>query len=134
MDTSAISKYLKTSDPMDEAKIQQQVRMLKEYNSHNPGPPGKAPLTDEQLRNIVISSSQNMGIQYLAGIDNAIIATAFAQFVLEGKIDPSLRSLSEIALRRELKAILLTHYAEKYRNRRKSLLEKMLLVVKKMPD
>jgi uncharacterized protein YfeS len=133
MDTVAISKYLKTSVPMDEAKILQQVQMLKEYNSQNPGPPGKAPLNDQQLRDIAVSSSQNMGILFLVGIDNAIIGTTFAQFVLDGKVDPSLQTLCEIAIRRELMAILLTHYAEDRRDRRKSLLEKMLFVVKKMP-
>jgi uncharacterized protein YfeS len=132
MDTAAISKYLKTSLPMAEDKILQQVQILKDHNSHNPGPPGKAPLDDQQLRNIVISASQNMGIQFLVGIDNSIIGTAFAQFVLEGKIDTSLKALSEVAIRRELMQILLTHFGEDYRNRRKSLLEKMLSVVEKM--
>lgn len=132
MDTSAIRKYLTASVPMDEAQILQQVQMLREYNSHNPAPPGKAPLNDQQLRAIVISSSQNLRIQFLVGIDNAIIGTAFAQFVLEGKIDSSLKALSKIAIRRESMQILLTHFREDYQDRRKSLLKKMLSVVKKM--
>ncbi len=75
MDTIAISKYLKASVPMDEAKILE---------------------------------------------------------VFEGKIDSSLRTLSEIAIRRELMGVLLTHFPENYRNRRKFVLEKMLSIIQKM--
>jgi hypothetical protein len=132
MDSMTISKYLKAPMPMDEVKIQQQVQMLKDYNSHNSAPPGKEPLNDQQLRDIVVSSSQNIRIRFLVGIDNAIIGTAFAQFVLEGKIDSSLKALSEKAIRRELMELLLAHFGEEYRDRRKSLLQKMLSVVEKM--
>ena len=79
------------------------------------------------------ASSQNMGIRFLVGIDNAIIGTGYAQFVLEGKIDSSLKALSEIAIKRELMEILLTHFGMDYRDRRKSILKKMLSVVEKMP-
>ncbi len=68
----------------------------------------------------------------LIGQDNAIIATGFGQFVLEGKIDSDIQDLTKKAITRELTTDLLDQFRSDYRETRKGQLEKMLVVVNKM--
>lgn len=132
LDTAVISKYLTTPSHMDGAEIERNVQLLKEYNQRQPLPPGRAPLTEQQLRDIVITSSKGMGVQFLVGIDNAIIGTAFAQFAMEGQIDSALRALADIAIKRELSDTVLDRWDAEYRDYRKTLLDKMRGVLNKM--
>ncbi|MEI9943022.1 MAG: hypothetical protein WDN26_02265 [Chitinophagaceae bacterium] len=83
------------------------------------------------MRKIVLSSSQQMGGDFLLGQDNAIIGTGFAQFVLEGKIDDELKALTITALNRQLLPVLIDRYDDNYRDERKEQLTKMLEVIRK---
>lgn len=65
-------------------------------------------------------------------MDNAAISTGFGQFMLEGKIDPDIKSLTIQAITREQKLILLQQFDPQYAATRKEQLEKMALIVNKM--
>jgi hypothetical protein len=83
------------------------MEVLKKENDRNSSMPGaKKKLTDEELRQIAIHSQKSMGASYLNEIDGAIIGTAFAQFVLEGKIDPTLKNYVTKTVHREMLPIL----------------------------
>jgi uncharacterized protein YfeS len=71
-----------------------------------------------------------MGITYLTGQDEAIIATGFAQLALEGKVSQELKNLTAIAIKRQLLPLLLTMYPVDYQKTRKDQLTKMLYVIK----
>jgi uncharacterized protein YfeS len=130
MDTIKIKQYIIWKAELDEKNIQQQIEQLKEYNKNSPDSSGQK-LTDEQLRKIVATSSAEMGGIYLLGQDNAIIGTAFAQFVLEGIVDNDLKKLTIIALERQLLPLLINRYDSAYKDKRKEQLTKMLTVMKK---
>ena len=129
MDTAKINEYINKNGNLDETAIQQQIQALKEINKNSPDTLMK--LDDPQLREVIISSSNNMGGMYLLGQDNAIIGTGFAQFVLEGRIDNDIKSLTIAALKRQLLPLLINRYDQSYRNKRKQQLKKMLEVINK---
>jgi uncharacterized protein YfeS len=129
MDTTRIKEYITRKQPLDEASIQQQIQLLKEYDKNSPDTAIK--LDDKQLRELVISSSESLGDRYLLGIDNAIIATGFAQFVFEGHIDKDIKSLTITAIDRQLLPLLINRYSEDFREKRKEQLSKMLDVINK---
>jgi uncharacterized protein YfeS len=89
-------------------------------------------LSDEEVRQIVVRSQQNMGGLYLVDLDEAIIGTAFAQFVLEGKVEPALRGYAEIALKREMLPCLIRRYPADAQKAHNEKMSKMLKVVRKM--
>jgi len=89
-------------------------------------------LNEEKLKEIASASSHQMGDRYLVGLDDAIIAVGFGQFVLEGKIDEDIKTLTQTAIKRELLPILVERYDEEYKDIRKEQLNKMLAVVDKM--
>jgi uncharacterized protein YfeS len=80
---------------------------------------------------MVIQTANGMGTSYLQGMDDAIVGIGFAQFALEGYIDKDMKALTITAMKRELLPIMLSHYVEGYRDRRKVLLTKMMEVVNK---
>jgi uncharacterized protein YfeS len=88
-------------------------------------------LNDEQLREVILSSSQGMNGIYLLGQDNAIIGIGFSQFVLEGRIDNDIKSLTITALKRQLLPLFINRYDDNYCDKRKQQLAKMLEVINK---
>jgi uncharacterized protein YfeS len=130
MDTTKIKEYITRKANIDEATIQQQIQTLKEINK-NSADTSSRKLDDNQLREIIISSSNSMGGSFLLGQDNAIIGTGFAQFVLEGRIDNDIKNLTITAIKRQLLPFLTSRYDDNYRDKRKQQLTKMLEVISK---
>jgi uncharacterized protein YfeS len=131
MDTVKIRKYMSISARLDEGEVERQVKMMKEYNA-SPAMGGGKKLSDSEVRQIVIRSEQNMGGLYLVDLDEAVIGTAFAQFVLEGKVEPALRGYAETALKREMLPLLIRQYSADAQKAHNEKMEKMLKVVRKM--
>jgi uncharacterized protein YfeS len=79
-------------------------------------------------------AASNMGLSFLSSIDESIIGTAFAQFVLEGKIDPSLKDYVTKALQREMLPILTRQFGQPDQVKgHNTEIKKMLAVVNQMP-
>jgi uncharacterized protein YfeS len=91
-------------------------------------------LDDKQLRDLIISTSKEIGGSYLLGQDNAIIGIGFAQFVLEGHIDDDIKALTITAIKRQLLPLLINRYDDNYRYKRKQQLTMMLEVINKAND
>jgi len=127
MDTTKIKEYINKKEDLDEETIKQRIQTLKDISKNSPDTSIK--LDDNQLREVVISSSNSMGSVYLLGQDNAIIGTGFAQFVLEGRIDNDIKGLTITAIKRQLLPLLINRYDNNYRDKRKDQLTKMLEVV-----
>ena len=130
MDTTKIKAYILSKANPDENTIQQQMQMLKEAFK-NSTDTSMNNLDDKQLRDLINSTSQEMGGSYLLGQDNAIIGTGFAQFVLEGHIDDDIKALTITAIKRQLLPLLINRYDANYRETRKQQLTKMLSVINK---
>lgn len=79
-------------------------------------------------------SSNSIGEMALTGQDNAIIAVGFGQFILEGKIDEDLKTLTKTALKRELLPSIIEMWEPDYQKHRIKLLTKMLVTVDKMNE
>lgn len=116
---------------LDKSEVERQIKLMKQYNASPPAA-GQKQLSDEQLRQIVLDSQKNMGVSFLINLDESIIGTSFAQFVLEGKIDPSLQHFSEIALKREMLSILVKQYRADGQKSHAEKCTKMLYVISKM--
>ena len=133
MDTEKIKRYITISLNIDEAQVQQQVQMLKQQNQNFPTSSGKQ-LSDEELRKIVLASGKNMGLTYLINTDEAIIGTTFAQFVLEGKVDPQMKYFAGKALQRETLPLLIRQFGKADQQAaHNAKMHKLLYVVQKMP-
>ncbi len=135
LDTTKIKLYISAPAHLDESFIAQEIELLKKENErYNSMPGGGKKLTDEQLRQIVLHSQKNMGASYLNEIDGAIIGTAFAQFVIEGKVDPTLKNYVATTIQREMLPIITRQFGQpdqvKVRNVK---MNKLLQVVRKMP-
>ena len=74
----------------------------------------------------------HFGDRHLMDQDNSIIAVGFGQFVLEGRIDEDIKSLTRTALERELLPILLDQVFFESREFRKERLNKMLSILEEM--
>ncbi|MBK7880597.1 MAG: hypothetical protein IPJ83_08595 [Saprospiraceae bacterium] len=72
-------------------------------------------IDEAQLREIMAAASSNMGGSLLLGIDNAIIAVGFGQFVIEGKIDEDVMAMTKTAINRELLPILIDKWDGEYK-------------------
>ena len=124
MDTTKIKEYLNYKKELSETDIQQQIKTLKDLPDAYINK-----LDDKQLREFITSSSTGMGGLYLLGQDNAIIGIGFAQFVLEGRIDNDIKSLTIIAIKRQMLPLFINRYDDNYRDKRKQQLTKMLEVI-----
>ncbi|RDB07359.1 WGR domain-containing protein [Runella aurantiaca] len=71
-------------------------------------------------------------IQIPIHIDTTIISTAFSQLVLKGKIDTDTLYLTEIALKRQLMPVCLSHFREDYRETRIIQLKKLLSIIESL--
>ena len=130
MDTTKIKEYLNYKKELSETDIQQQIKTLKDLNKDLPDAYINK-LDDKQLREFITLSSTGMGGLYLLGQDNAIIGIGFAQFVLEGRIDNDIKSLTIIAIKRQMLPLFINRYDDNYRDKRKQQLTKMLEVINK---
>lgn len=135
LDTTRIKLYMSTPAHLDESFIKRSIEILKKENERYASMPGGAKkLTDEQLRQIVTNSQKHMGATYLVNIDEAIIGTAFAQFVMEGKIDPAIKNYVTKTIRREMLPVITRQFGlpdqVKAHNEK---INKLLQVVRKMP-
>jgi uncharacterized protein YfeS len=130
MDTTKIKEYVHQKKELSETDIQQQINALKEMNKNSPDT-SQMKLDDNQLREVIISSSKGMGGVYLLGQDHAIIGIGFAQFVLEGHIDSDIKGLTIIAIKRQLLPLFINRYDDNYIYKRKQQLTKMLEVISK---
>ena len=128
MDSIKIKAYISSQNPLSEEEMQQRVIQFKELLRDSPDTASRH-MTDQQLRGVILSASVGMGAIYLVGQDNAIIAIAFAQFVLEGAIDEEMRSLAIIAIDRQILPVLLNRYDPRFKARRKEQLTRMLAVL-----
>lgn len=131
LDTAKISLYLSAPALKSETEIRQQMETMKEAMK-NAGDTSMQSMNDNQFREIIILSSQSMGASFLVGIDNAIIATGFAQFVLEGELDQKLKSLVVIAIKRQLLPVLINRWDVNYIPMRKEQLNTMLNIINKV--
>ena len=130
-DTLKIKEYMSTPAQLSNDEIEQQVKMLKQYNASSANAKQKS-LSDEQIRQIVINSKKNMGASYLTDLDEAIIGTSFAQFVLEGIIDPALKHFAEKAIQREMLPLLTRQYPLDAQKAHREKCLKLLSVLSKM--
>ena len=85
-------------------------------------------ITDTIEINKFISSSQ-IGDRIFFGIDDIIIATGFGQLIIEGKIDEDLKSITLVALHRQLLPFSLRRVEESYRNGRANNLKRMIEII-----
>lgn len=131
MDTDKIKEHIVSKADIDEISIQKQMQQLREALKNSADTSIKN-IDDAQLRKVILSSSEQMGGSLLLGQDNAIIGTGFAQFVLEGRIDIDLKTLTVTAIKRQLLPVLINRYDDNYRNKRKEQLTKMLAVISKV--
>jgi uncharacterized protein YfeS len=69
-----------------------------------------------------------MNIQYMKGIDQAIVAIAFGQLYLEGTIDNEIKELAKTSMNRELIPDILKLWGS-YENTRRTNLNKLLSVL-----
>jgi uncharacterized protein YfeS len=128
MDAEKIKAYIGTKANPDEASLQLQMQQMREAFKNHPDTSMKN-IDDAQLRQVILSSSQQVGGIFLLGQDNAIIGTGFAQLALEGKIDHDLKSLTITAIKRQLLPVLINRYDSDYRDKRREQLTKMLSVM-----
>jgi uncharacterized protein YfeS len=137
LDTAKIKLYISSPAHLDESSITQMVEILKKENERNasmPGGGGSKKLTDAQLRQIVLNTQKSMGTSYLDEIDQAIIGTAFAQFVMEGKADPALRNYAAKTIQREMLPIITRQFGQPDQvTAHNEKMNKLLQVVQKMP-
>jgi uncharacterized protein YfeS len=73
-----------------------------------------------------------MNVTFVVGMDAAIIAVAFGQLYLEGKMETDALNLAKIAIDRELHPELLELWEESYRPTRQEQLSKMLSILNRL--
>lgn len=71
----------------------------------------------------------DLGSRYMSGIDASIIAIAFGQLYLEGKVDKDFNELAKTAIKRQLLPELLSLWGDTYKIERETKLKKMLAVL-----
>jgi uncharacterized protein YfeS len=134
LDTSIISKYIFTQET-DTTDISKYLPAMLEHLKKHAQESGES-FDEAKVREALLQPQPqaNMGVGYLLDQDNAITAVAFGQFVLEGRIDKDLKTLTRIAITRQLLPLLLDNYGASYKNVRKIQLDKMLQVLDKMDE
>ncbi|MCE3279284.1 MAG: hypothetical protein K0S44_1475 [Bacteroidetes bacterium] len=128
MDTVKIKEYISAKSRTDSSNFQM-PEMTEEFKimAKNMG----MDFDENKLKEMMALTSNDMGGTFLLGIDNAVIAIGFGQFVLEGKIDNDIKTLTQTAIKRELLPLLIDNWGE-YKKTRLEQLNKMLTVVDKM--
>jgi len=79
-------------------------------------------------------SSSPIGPRTLTGQDNAIIAVGFGQFVLEGRVDEDMKSMTKTALDRQLLPSMIAMWPGEYQKTRTEQLSQMRAVVERMNE
>ena len=79
-------------------------------------------------------TASEMHSRYMTGIDQAIVAIAFGQLYLEGKIDSELKDLAVISIKRELLPDILDLWGDTYKKERELKLRKMLVVLNSLDN
>lgn len=131
MDTTKIDAYMHLNFQLSPEEAEVQFQMLKKQQAEysRKGASGKQ-VTDEELRKVVASAGKNMGVSYLANIDQAIVGTAFAQMVMEGSLDPKLKYYAGKTLQREMLPVITGHWGDRAQQAAHvEKLKKMLAVV-----
>jgi uncharacterized protein YfeS len=131
MDTTKISQYISAKSQIDNSEIEKNIPAMLEHFKKIGESSGKQ-IDEAQLREIMAAASSNMGGSLLLGIDNAIIAVGFGQFVIEGKIDEDVMAMTKTAINRELLPILIDKWDGEYKKTRKDQLTKMLTTINKL--
>ena len=131
LDTIKLNAYIAIEHNLSEAEIQRNIALLKKTNAAS----DPKQLSDVQLRQIVISSSKGMGLTFLVNIDQAIVGTAFAQIVLDGKLDAELRRYANVALQREMLPLITHEFGATDQVQAHNIkMKKMLQVIAKIPS
>lgn len=133
MDTTKISQYISAKTQTDNSEIEKIIPGMLEHFKSMGDSSGKQ-IDEAQLREIMGATSSSMGGSFLLGLDNAIVAVGFGQFVLEGKIDEDIKKLTKTAINRELLPILIDRWDGEYNKTRKEQLTKMLAIIDKMNE
>ena len=131
IDTLKISEYISKKEQVDNSEINDQLPMMMEQLKKMSTDAGKE-FDENQFKEMMSNISSNMGETYLRGQDNGIIAVGFGQFVLEGKIDEDIKSLTKTAINRQLLPILIDNWDGEYKQIRIEQLNKMLEIIDKM--
>jgi uncharacterized protein YfeS len=131
LDTAKIHSYISARTSVENPEIKEQMKTMMEHFKQKAKEEGKE-FDEKQFKEMMSSTSNNMGGTYLLGQDNAIISVGFGQFVLEGKIDADLKTLAKTAINRELLPILIDRWENPYKQTRIDQLTKMLAVLDKM--
>ncbi|HWB91769.1 MAG TPA: hypothetical protein VG605_07955 [Puia sp.] len=134
LDTNRLKEYMHIDYAPDEAGIDKMVQLLKNEQDENAKRSVSAKkLTDEQLRQIVVKSGNNMGASYLTDLDESIIGTAFAQICMEGRLDVKLKYYVTKALQREMLPLITRNYGNaNQRQAYNDKMRKLLFVVNQM--
>ncbi|RYY90004.1 MAG: hypothetical protein EOO15_04375 [Chitinophagaceae bacterium] len=74
-------------------------------------------------------AQEEIAVMQMSGTDAAIVAIAFGQLYLEGKVDPGFNTLAQTALRRQLLPDILGLWGADYQGKRELQLRKMLAVL-----
>lgn len=123
LDTNKINAYLINNDKSDTSLIEGLIPEMRKHYEEVAKREGKE-FDEAAFQKSIELSNQGMGHRHLLGMDNAIIAVGFGQFVIEGKMDDDIKSLTKIALTREQLPFMLEEWGE-YQDVRKAMLEKM---------
>jgi len=131
LDTNKLKAYVGGSVKPDAATIEATVQALKQQQAEYAAKSGNAKiLTDEQLRQIAINGGNGMGLTFLVGLDESIIGVAFAQIVIEGRIDPKLKYYVQRALQREMLQVITRQFGRADQQKaHEDKMRKMLFVV-----
>jgi uncharacterized protein YfeS len=132
MTESKISEYITAKTQVDNSGLNDQMPAMMEQFKKMAKDAGKE-FDEKQFKEMMATTSSSMGGSFLLGQDNAVIAIGFGQFVLEGIIDEDIKSLTKIAIKRELLPVLIDRWGE-YKKTRTEQLNKMLTVVDKMNE
>jgi uncharacterized protein YfeS len=133
LDSSKIRDYISAKTQAGSPDLSDQMPAMMEHFKQMAKEAGQE-FDENQFKEIMAAASGSMGGTYLLGIDNAIIAVGFGQFVLEGKIDEDIKVLAQTAIKRELLPVLIDRWDGAYKKTRKEQLNSMLGVIDKMNE
>ncbi len=86
--------------------------------------------TETNIDNLTSYLTENeLAIQFMTGIDVAIVAIAFGQLYLEGNIDADFKEIARTSINRQLNPALLSLWDPAYKVKREMQLTSMLAVL-----